>query len=40
VGVYQINAKVPLKGVPVGFSIPLVISQGGSSTTLMVRVVD
>ena len=39
VGVYQINAYVPF-GVPTGTSIPLVISQGGSSTTLNVRVVD
>jgi uncharacterized protein (TIGR03437 family) len=40
VGVYQINAVVPFKGVPSGFDIPLTISQGGSSTTLNVRVVD
>jgi uncharacterized protein (TIGR03437 family) len=39
VGVYQINATVPLK-VPQGLNIPLVISQGGSSTTLSVRVVN
>lgn len=39
VGVYQINAYVPF-GVPTGTSVPLVISQGGSSTTLNVRVVD
>jgi len=38
VGVYQINAAVPLK-IPQGTSIPLVITQGGISTTLMVRVV-
>ncbi|MBZ5620443.1 MAG: hypothetical protein LAQ69_17215 [Acidobacteriia bacterium] len=38
VGVYQINATVPLK-VPQGLSIPLVVNQGGSSTTLNVRVV-
>jgi uncharacterized protein (TIGR03437 family) len=38
VGVNQINVSVP-SNVPVGFE-PLVISQGGSSTTLNVRVVD
>ena len=38
VGLYQINATVP-GSVPQGLSIPLVISQGGSSTTLHVRVV-
>lgn len=40
VGVYQINAQVPLKGIPTGFDIPLTISQGGNSSTLMVRVVN
>jgi len=39
VGVYQINATVPLK-VPQGLSIPLMINQGGNSTTLNVRVVN
>jgi uncharacterized protein (TIGR03437 family) len=39
VGVDQINASVP-GGVPLGMSIPLVVSQGGSSTTLSVRVVQ
>jgi uncharacterized protein (TIGR03437 family) len=39
VGVYQINATVP-SGVPTGLSIPLVIGQGGLTTTLSVRVVD
>jgi len=39
VGVYQINASVPFK-VPEGMNIPLVINQGGSSTTLEVRVVN
>jgi uncharacterized protein (TIGR03437 family) len=39
VGVYQINAYVPF-GVPQGNSVPLVINQGGSSTTLNVRVVN
>ena len=38
VGLYQINASVP-SSVPQGVSIPLVISQGGSSTTLNMRVV-
>ncbi len=38
VGLYQINAVVP-QSAPLGLSIPLVISQGGSSTTLDVRVV-
>jgi uncharacterized protein (TIGR03437 family) len=38
VGLYQINATVP-PGVQQGLEIPLVISQGGSSTTLTVRVV-
>jgi len=38
VGVYQINATVPAS-VPQGLSIPLVIGQGGPSTTLNLRVV-
>ena len=38
VGVYQINAVVP-GGVPQGLDIPLVINQGGSTTSLSVRVV-
>jgi uncharacterized protein (TIGR03437 family) len=38
VGVYQINAAIP-GGVPQGMDIPLVINQGGSSTSLSVRVV-
>jgi uncharacterized protein (TIGR03437 family) len=38
VGLYQINATVP-GGVPQGLEIPLVINQGGNSTTLTVRVV-
>jgi uncharacterized protein (TIGR03437 family) len=38
VGLYQINATVPM-GVPQGLDIPLVINQGGMSTTLSVRVV-
>jgi uncharacterized protein (TIGR03437 family) len=38
VGLYQINASVP-KSVPPGLSMPLLITQGGSSTSLDVRVV-
>ena len=38
VGLYQINATVPF-GVPQGLDIPLVIDQGGNSTSLSVRVV-
>ncbi len=38
-GLYQINATVPSTGVTQGVSIPLVINQGGGSTTLYVRVV-
>jgi uncharacterized protein (TIGR03437 family) len=38
VGVYQINAYVPF-GVPLGLEVPLTITQGGSATTLSVRVV-
>ena len=38
-GLYQINATVP-SGVTQGLSIPLVIHQGGGSTTLYVRVVN
>ena len=40
VGLYQINALVPFKGVPAGFDIPLTISQGGASTTIPLRVVN
>lgn len=40
VGVYQINVTVPFKGVSTGFEIPLTISQGGQSTTVLVRVVN
>jgi len=39
VGLYQINATVPFK-VPNGLNIPLVVNQGGSSTTLNLRVVN
>jgi uncharacterized protein (TIGR03437 family) len=38
IGVYQINAEVP-HYVSEGMSVPLTITQGGSSTTLNVRVV-
>jgi uncharacterized protein (TIGR03437 family) len=38
VGLYQINATVPF-GAPQGLDIPLVIEQGGGSTTVNVRVV-
>ncbi len=38
VGLYQINAGVP-KSAPLGLTMPLVIAQGGSSTSLSVRVV-
>jgi uncharacterized protein (TIGR03437 family) len=40
VGVYQINVKVPFAGVPLGWGVPLKITQGGYSTELNVRVVD
>jgi uncharacterized protein (TIGR03437 family) len=39
VGVYQINVKIP-NNVPTGLSVPLVITQGSSSTSLTERVVD
>ncbi len=39
VGVYQINAQVPFKGVPTGMEVPLTITQGDASTTVNVRVV-
>ena len=38
-GLYQVNATVPF-GVTQGMDIPLVISQGSSSTTLSLRVVN
>ncbi|HVO97166.1 MAG TPA: hypothetical protein VMT15_03825 [Bryobacteraceae bacterium] len=38
VGVYQINAVVP-GGVSVGFSLPLTITQGGGSISVLVRVI-
>lgn len=39
VGVYQINALIP-RWVPVGFTLPLEINQGGATTTLNVRVIE
>jgi uncharacterized protein (TIGR03437 family) len=39
VGVYQINATVP-PNIPQGMEVPLVISQGGASTSLTLRVVN
>ncbi|HUJ23574.1 MAG TPA: IPT/TIG domain-containing protein, partial [Bryobacteraceae bacterium] len=39
VGVYQINALVP-GWAPTGMQVPLTITQGSISTTLMVRVID
>lgn len=39
VGVYQINIKV-LRDVPLGLSVPLTITQGDQSTTILVRVVN
>jgi uncharacterized protein (TIGR03437 family) len=38
VGVYQINAQIPAQ-VQQGTSVPLTITQSGSSTSLSVRVV-
>ncbi len=37
VGVYQINAKAVTK-LPTGLSVPLIINQGGATTTMPVRV--
>ena len=39
VGVYRIDVNVP-QGVQQGLSIPLTISQGGSASTVYVRVVQ
>ncbi len=40
VGIYQIKAKVPFRGIPTGFDVPLTVTQGGSSNTVPVRVVN
>jgi uncharacterized protein (TIGR03437 family) len=40
VGVYQVNASVPFRGIPTGFDVPLVIRQAGFSTVVPVRVVN
>ena len=40
VGVDQIDVVVPFKGIPTGFDIPLTITQGGFSTSVLVRVVN
>jgi len=40
VGLNQINAYIPGGGVPQGLSVPLTIQQGGSQTTVNVRVVN
>jgi uncharacterized protein (TIGR03437 family) len=39
VGVCQINATVP-RSTPTGLGMPLVISQGGATQTLSLRVVN
>ncbi len=39
VGVYQINARVPVN-VPTGFEVPLVIQQGSITTSVTVRVIN
>lgn len=39
VGVYQINARVP-RSAPIGFEIPLSVSQGGQATAVPVRVIE
>ena len=40
VGVDQIDVVVPFKGIPTGFDIQLTITQGGFSTSVLVRVVN
>jgi uncharacterized protein (TIGR03437 family) len=40
VGVDQIDVVVPFKGIPTGFDIPLTITQGGFSISVLVRVVN
>jgi len=39
IGVYQIKVKTP-PGIAAGEGVPLVISQGGMSTTVAVQVAD
>ena len=39
VGVYQINARVPVN-VPTGLEIPLTIQQGSITTSVTVRVIN
>ncbi|MBL8175713.1 MAG: DUF1668 domain-containing protein [Bryobacterales bacterium] len=39
IGVYQINARVPFH-TPIGFDQSLTVSQGSSSTSVSVRVID
>lgn len=39
IGVYQINVQVP-RNAPMGVAVPLVINQGGMSTTISLRVVQ
>jgi uncharacterized protein (TIGR03437 family) len=39
VGVYQINAFVPFN-IEEGIQVPLTITQGGQSTTILIRVVN
>jgi uncharacterized protein (TIGR03437 family) len=39
-GLYQINVYVPPSGAPLGMAVPLMINQGGSTTTYNVRVVN
>jgi uncharacterized protein (TIGR03437 family) len=38
VGVNQINVQLPFHHIPTGHNIPFTITQGGSSTTVLVRV--
>ena len=38
-GVYQVSVNVP-HNVPLGLGVPLTITQGGASITVMVRVVN
>lgn len=40
VGLNQINAQVPFHGIPTGDNIPLIITQGTYTTTVLVRVLE